>query len=178
MNRNGSFPQLRGGPPGVPQMPMPASLIGQGYAGDLLADLIQQKIGDRPWNWYQYEADFLPLVASVAAQTSTIQIESDSDFMALACVGIARQTAAPAAVVADRAFNIMMTARGGNNLFSSPTDFDMVVGTAQNPAWWGLPRLMASSTAMNVTLQNLIATNLNVRVGFWGIKIFEPGTSR
>lgn len=161
-----------GGPAGMPS----DSRTRQGMMGDVFASLLEKKIGNREWNWFEYQCTWETLLASAAGQVSTIQIESDSDFLAFACVGIARTVAG--ALLVDTSFLIQGRSTGsGNDLFQAPTDWAMVVGTAQNPAWWGMPRLMARSSTYTFSLQNLVATAFNVRLGFWGIKVYLPRSS-
>lgn len=173
-NGNGGGVQIptRGGRVPMPGMPEALTGMNQGSAGAMFAYVLEKKIGGRPWDWFQYSAQWLPLTAS-ATLVRTIQIDADADFLALACVGTARAVAAPAAQNTDRPFLISMRASGtGANVFDEATDFEMVVGTAQRPAWWGLPRLMALGSTYVLTLQNLAAADVNVRVGFWGIKVY------
>lgn len=153
---------------------MPDAMTGMQMGGPsaMYTALLEKRIAGRRWDWYQYSAQWLPLVASAPATPRTIQIDADADFLAIACVGTARATPAPAAQNADTPFLITMRNSAGGFVFDEATDWAMVVGTAQRPAWWGLPRLMALGSTYVITLQNLAAVDNNVRVAFWGIKVY------
>lgn len=177
---NGAGPTIptRSGRIPVPAMPEALTGMNQGSAGAMFAYLLEKKIGGRQWDWFQYSAQWLPLAIAAPATARTIQVDADADFLAIACVGIARAVASPAAQNADRPFLITMRQSGtGALVFDEATDFNMVVGNALQPAWWGLPRLMALGSTYVISLQNLdTATAWNVRVGFWGIKVYASST--
>lgn len=173
----GGYPQLGGAGAGVPALPFPASLTetNQGIVGALFAAMMDKKIGNRDWDWFLYEANpWLPLAAG-ATTPQTLQVDSDADFLAFACVGIARNPAT-AAQSTENPFLVSARSSGtGADLFSAAVDWNMIVGNANRPAWWGMPRLMARSSTYVFTLQNLDAANAwNVRLGFWGIKVYIP----
>lgn len=173
------FIQRGGAGAGVPDLPFPSALTetNQGLVGAMFAAMMEKKIGSRDWDWFQYSARWLPLAANAAGTPANLQVDSDADFLAFAAVGIARATASPAAQNTDRPFLISARSSGtGADLFDAAADFNMVIGTALQPAWWGMPRLMARSSTYVFTLQNLDAANaFNVRIGFWGIKVYIPG---
>lgn len=171
------FPQMPGARPGIPQLPFPAPAIAGG-TGELFAYLLEKRIGDRQWDWFMYSASWLPLAIAAPLTARSIQIDSDADFLALACTGVARAVASPAAQNADTPFLVTMRNSGtGADLFDAVQDWTQVVGTAQRPAWWGLPRLMPLGSTLVVSLQSLdAATAWNVRLGFWGIKVYASST--
>lgn len=173
MNGGVQVPTRSGGV-GVPPMPEALTGMNQGSAGAMFAALLQKRIGNRRWDWFGgYQAEWLPLAIGAPMTARNIQVDSDSDFLAIATVGIARAVASPAAMNADRPFLISMRQSGTGFVLFDSTDFNMMVGTAVQPAWWGLPRLMPLGSTFVVSLQNLdAATAWNVRVAFWGIKVY------
>lgn len=165
--------QMPGAARGVPVPPSPDALtqLREGIAGSMFAAVLTQQIGDRDWSWFMYQPTAWNTLGASATASNPMQIEADSDFLALAAVAMVRTAAG--AVVTDRSILVQAKNTGnGAYLWGEPTDFDMVFGTAQNPAYWGLPMLMARSSTFLFTLQNNIATAYVVRIGFWGIKVY------
>lgn len=115
--------------------------------------------------------DQLPLAAS-ASQSPQIQVPSTFDFVIFAASGTSRDTGT-GALQTDHPFTVQVNDAGSSdNLFDRAVDWDAIVGTAQNPAWWAFPRVIAASSTLTVTLTNLIATARNVRLSFWGVRIY------
>lgn len=150
----------------------------RGLVAPAYSALLEQKIRDpktgqmRATDFFIYSQNFLPL-AALATRSLDIQIQSDSDFLAVAAVAVVRTTAAGAAAIPDRRLTVLISDSGsGRNLFDRVQDFDDVFGTAQRPAWWPVPKLMRAAATISVQLTDLQNQANNVRVAFWGIKIF------
>lgn len=128
-----------------------------------------------PKDFFVYGVEFLPLGASATANQQ-FDVQSDSAFLILAGVGVVTDTAN---TVFSANVPQLVTIRdegSGRNVFNIAQHFGNVFGTAQLPAYWTYPKILKPKTTVDVELQNLEATARNVRIGFWGFKLFKgPG---
>jgi hypothetical protein len=121
---------------------------------------------------FNNSTDFLPLAAG-AAQTNTILISNDAAFVILEATMVLTDTTnlvffAQRPVMVD-----LFDSASGRKFSNTPVHADNWFGTAQLPALWKLPKVLAPNGAFNVTLTNLDPANArNVRVSFNGFKIF------
>lgn len=123
-------------------------------------------------DFFTYGTDFLPLLAS-ATTTQAIQINSDSAFMVLSATMVETQTD-NTTFMANRPLLVTLTTGGAAlSLSNQPIHADNWFGTAQEPKYWDVPKILLPNTTFNVQLQNLEATNRNVRVAFHGFKLFR-----
>lgn len=133
------------------------------------------------WNvektFFVYEQDFLPLGAS-ATTFGNIQIQQDSHFLAVA--GVALVTNTTDTTVINSESNATMSSKlvlitdvgPGMPLSNVPVPLENMFGTAQRPAVWPIPKLFRAGGTIGTQIQNLIATAHNVRISFWGIRIY------
>jgi hypothetical protein len=142
--------------------------------------LIQQ--GMYPW-WYPegakgmlvdyfvYGTDFTPLALSATA-TNNINIDGSSAFCVLSAVIVETDTT-NATFLAMQPLLAQLQDTGSNRTLSNtPIHASNWFGTAQEPKYWDVPKVLAPNATFNVTMQNLEATARNVRVAFHGFKIF------
>jgi hypothetical protein len=133
------------------------------------------------WNvkktFFIYEADFIPLALSATATINT-QIQNDSHFL---CIGGCKlQTDVGNAVVTDSPSTANATGilvqitdvAAGFPLSQVPVPLENIFGSAQLPAIWALPKLFRKGTTIATQVQNLIATARNLRISYWGIRIY------
>jgi hypothetical protein len=133
---------------------------------------IPPKFQHRLKDMFAYVADFLPLTASLT-QTQPISIQSDSDFVIVAGVAVVTDTANAVRITFVPQLVQLQDQGSGRNLFSSQTHFNNVFGTAEEPAYWPQPKVLIRGSTFAVQLQNLEATNRNVRIAFMGFKVFD-----
>ncbi|MGH7177673.1 MAG: hypothetical protein ACREJC_09860 [Tepidisphaeraceae bacterium] len=129
------------------------------------------RMRERARDFFAYTIDFIPL----AATTTTVQevnIQSDSDFIIGAAVAVVTDTANTTRLAFVPELVQLFSAASGRNLFSGATHFENVFGTAQEPAIWPIPKLLAAGSTFSAQLQNLEATARNVRLAFLGFKVF------
>lgn len=139
--------------------------------------------GNYPW-WYPdgakgkaidyfvYGTDFTPLVASVSTPNQ-IAINADSAFVILSATAVETDTG-NTVFLANRPLLVSLSDSGsGRFLSNTPIHMDNWFGTAQEPKYWDVPKIIAPNATFTVTVQNLEATNRNVRIAFHGIKIFS-----
>lgn len=123
-------------------------------------------------DFFTYGTDFTPLALS-ATTTRSIQINSDSAFMILSATLVETATD-DTTFLANRPLLVTLTTGGaGLSLSNTPIHADNWFGTAQEPKYWDVPKVLLPNTTFNVTLQNLEATARNVRVAFHGFKLFQ-----
>lgn len=123
-------------------------------------------------DFFTYGTDFLPLTASLTL-TQAIQINSDSAFMVLSATMVETQTD-NTTFMPNRPLLVTLTTGGAAlSLSNIPIHADNWFGTAQEPKYWDVPKILLPNTTFNVTIQNLEATNRNVRVAFHGFKLFR-----
>lgn len=123
-------------------------------------------------DYFVYGTDFEPLAAS-ATTTRAIQINSDSAFLVLSATMVETDTA-NTVFLANRPLLVSLSTGGAQlNLSNSPVHADNWLGTAEQPKYWDVPKILLPNTTFNVQLQNLEATDRNVRVAFHGFKLFR-----
>jgi hypothetical protein len=47
------------------------------------------------------------------------------------------------------------------------------MGTAQLPTYWPMPKIFRANSTISTTVQNLEATDRNVRIAYLGFKVFD-----
>lgn len=151
--------------------------------------LIQQmQLGTVPWwmpqiykqlialrqvdfDYFVYATDFTPLGIS-ATTSNNITISGDADFCILSAVLVETDTL-NTTFLANSPLLFMLTDTGsGRDLANTPIHADNWFGTAQEPKYWDVPKIIRRNSVFRVTAQNLEATARNVRVAFHGFKIF------
>ncbi len=123
-------------------------------------------------DYFVYATDFAPLLAS-ATTTQAIQINSDSAFLVLSAVMV--ETAIDNTTFFPNRPLLVQLSTGGAalNLANTPIHADNWFGTAQEPKYWDVPKILLPNTTFNTQLQNLEAVNRNVRVAYHGFKLFK-----
>lgn len=151
--------------------------------------LIQQlKEGQVPWwmpqvykqlialrqvdfDYFVYGTDFTPLALS-ATTSNNIAINGDADFCILSAVLVETATDNTTFLAASPLLFMLTDTGSGRDLANTPIHADNWFGTAQEPKYWDVPKILRRNSAFRVTAQNLEATARNVRVAFHGFKIF------
>lgn len=133
------------------------------------------------WNVYKtffiYELDFLPLGLN-ATTPGSVQIQADSHFLCVAGVALVTNTTNTTVINSESNASasgklITITDVGsGAPLNQTPVPLDNWFGTGQRPAVWPIPKLFRASGAINVVIQDIFAAAHNVRLSFWGIRIY------
>jgi hypothetical protein len=123
-------------------------------------------------DYFVYGTDFTPLALS-ATVANSIPINSDSAFYILS--GVLVETAQDnTTFMANRPLLAMLSEAGGaRNLANTPIHVNNWFGTAEEPKYWDIPKLLLPNSTFQVQLQNLEAVARNVRVAFHGFKIFN-----
>ncbi len=123
-------------------------------------------------DYFAYGVDFDQLGVS-ATTTRAIQINSDSAFMVLSATMVETATD-NTTFLANRPLLVTLTTGGaGLGLSNTPVHADNWFGTAEQPKYWDVPKILLPNTTFNVQLQNLEATARIVRVAFHGFKLFR-----
>lgn len=149
---------------------------------DGLAESMRQ--GRYPW-WFPdkakglaidyqvYGTDFLPLVAGLTTQ-NPINISGTAAFCVLSAVLIETATDNTSFLaLSPLLFRLRDT---GSNRELSNIAIHAVnwFGTAAQPKYWDVPKIIAPNSTFIVEAQNLeLATNRNVRVAFHGFNIYN-----
>ena len=133
------------------------------------------------WNvekrFFIYEQDFVPLGAS-ATTVGNIQIQADSHFLAVAGVALVTDVTNTTVLNSESNANssgilVLVTDVGsGMPLSTTGVPLESLFGTAQRPAVWPIPKLFRAAGNIATQVQNFIATARNVRLSYWGIRIF------
>lgn len=123
-------------------------------------------------DYFAYGTDFEPLVLS-ATTTRSIQINSDSAFMILSATMVETDTGNTVFFPNRPLLVSLATGGAALNLSNTPIHADNWFGTAEEPKYWDVPKVLLPNTTFNVTLQNLEAVSRNVRVAFHGFKLYQ-----
>lgn len=133
---------------------------------------LPQELWDKAKDQFAYTANFLPVAAGGALTVQT-NIQSDSAFIICSAVAVVTNTAETARQAFFSATVQIQDQTSGRNFFDQPTHFHNVFGTAEQPAWWQIPRLVYPASTLSTTIQNLDTVNArNARVLFLGFKVF------
>lgn len=123
-------------------------------------------------DYFAYGADWEPLNAS-ATTSRTIQINQDSAFMILSATLVETDTNNTTFLANRPLLATIGTGGAALDLANTAIHVDNWFGTAEEPKYWDVPKLLLPGTAFKVGLQNLEAVNRNVRVAFHGFKLFR-----
>ena len=185
----GSITRSRAAQPGVPQaQPL--------LAPNWFLGLVPRQFWNVYKTFYVYELDFANAVAGGAPQgnggaavaangtsNGTVQVEAGSHFLAIAGCAIVTTTdnltlvyGAGSTTPAQKLVQITDTG-SGQPLSNVPAPLDNFFGSGMLPAVWAIPKLFAAAGGIGVTVQNLAtATAHNVRLSFWGVRIYPNKT--
>lgn len=133
---------------------------------------LPRKLWRRAKDFFVYSAEFLPLVASTTGTFETA-IQADSDFL---CVMVTRVvTSADNATFLANVPELVQIfdAGSGRNLMDRAIHIDGLMGTAQLPSYWPMPKIFRANSTITTTVQNLEATDRNVRIAYLGFKVFD-----
>lgn len=134
--------------------------------------LLPQALWNNAKDFFGYGVNFVPLAASGTA-TQAIAIQSDSDFLCCALAGWVTTSADPSALVAVVPFLVNIFDNGsGRSLMNVPLHYHTIIGTAQLPSYLPFPKLIPRASTVDITLQNLVATEYHARISLLGFKIF------
>jgi hypothetical protein len=123
-------------------------------------------------DYFVYGTDFLPLAAS-ATTTQAIQINSDSAFLVLSATMVETDTGNTIFFANRPLLALLSTGGAALNLANQDIHVDNWFGTAEEPKYWDVPKILLPNTTFNTRLQNLEAVNRNVRVAYHGFKLFS-----
>jgi len=144
--------------------------------------LIPKKYWKRLKDFFSYNDDYTPLGAG-ATLPQSIQIQNDSDFLIMAGVFVMTTTDNTTTFFANAPVTVQITDSGsGRNIMNKATHINNLFGSATLPAIWPFPKLIPAGATLTTTLVNLDGANArNVRIAYWGFKIFafeesQPGT--
>lgn len=121
----------------------------------------------------------LTLAASAILQAQTFQIEQDSAYI---ICGINRfYTSSADAVIATNMAPVLCMIQdsgSGRNLMNRPVALDTIAGLAGGGPGgvimqYPFPKLIGPNSVVTVQLTNLLATAINVRITFWGYKVYR-----
>ncbi len=130
--------------------------------------------GDLDYDFFGYGISFTGTNVLPASQSLTlpININSDSAFMVLSVAAVVTQTDNTTFLLQRPVLVQLNEGGGARNLFNTQVHMDTIMGTAENPTYWDVPKLLLPNSTLNVALQNLSAVALNVHITFKGFKIF------
>lgn len=156
----------------MPPTRIPAGALLEAIRGGNYPFWFPEEAKDLALDYFAYGTDFEPLGAS-ATTTRQIQINSDSAFMVLSATMVETATD-NTTFLANRPLLVSLATGGAAlNLSNTPIHADNWFGTAEEPKYWDVPKVLLPNTSFNITLQNLEATARNVRVAFHGFKLFQ-----
>lgn len=131
---------------------------------------------NRAIDYFVYGTDFTPLAISATTQ-NPINIDGSSAFCILSAVKIETFVDNTTFMALSPLLCRLTDGGSGRLLSNQPVHIDNWFGTAQEPKYWDVPKILAPNTTLGVELQNQEAVARNVRLAFHGIKIFgfRPG---
>lgn len=122
-------------------------------------------------DYFVYGTDFTPLALSATA-VNNINISGDSAFCILSAVLVETDTANTLLLPFRPILVRLQDTGSGRYLSNHQVHADNWFGTAEEPKYWDVPKILAPNTTFNLEAQNLEATARNLRFDFHGFKIF------
>lgn len=151
---------------------VPASALLDAIRGGSYPFWFPQAARNLALDYFVYGTDFDQLGVS-ATVTRAIQINSDSAFLILSATMVETATD-NTTFLANRPLLVTLTTGGAAvSLSSTAIHADNWFGTAEQPKYWDVPKILLPNTTFNVQLQNLEATARIVRVAFHGFKLYQ-----
>lgn len=123
-------------------------------------------------DYFVYGTDFLPLASGATVQNN-ININGDSAFCILSAVLVETGTDNTTFLANAPLLFRMQDSGAGRYLSNIPIHASNWFGTAQEPKYWDVPKILSPNTTFAVEAQNLEAVARNIRVAFHGFKIFN-----
>lgn len=127
-------------------------------------------------DYYAHTIELLPLAASAAAQTATVQISDDGDFIVTE-ISVVVTAVDNTTFLPDGQWPIlvaMLDSGSGRALADKPMHLGNFAGTGRQPRKLDRPKFIERATALTGTFTNLAATNYNVRLTLHGVKLYGP----
>lgn len=135
--------------------------------------LIPKKYWKRIKDFFIYGVEFIPIVHATTL-TQPVTIQNDSDFLIMG--GVYVETTTDNVTTFFNPSPLMVTiadSGSGRQLMNIPVHINNLFGTAQLPAIWPFPKIIPAGATLNTTLTNQdTANDRNVRIAYWGFKIF------
>lgn len=123
-------------------------------------------------DYFTYGTNFTPLAAG-STTTNPINITNDSAFCILSAVLVETDTTNLVFLPQRPLLAKLQDSGAGRDLSNVATHVDNWFGTAEEPKYWDIPKILSPNTTFSVQMQNLDPANArNVRVNFHGFKIF------
>lgn len=116
-------------------------------------------------------------ISTGASGSGSFTVQTDSDFVIQQITGRAWVTTTEATVT-DPIATVQITDTGSQfNLFSAPTYWSMVFGTAQLPFILPVPRLVKANAKVNVTINVVLETTADneFQIAFIGHRLYSLG---
>ena len=139
--------------------------------------LVPRELWDRKKTPFIYEQDFIPLGATTTT-VGNIQIQADSHFLCIGAVHLITDVTnttvldSPSTANSTGILALITDVGSGMPLSQVPVPIESIFGTAQLPAIWAIPKLFPASGTIATQVQNLLATARNVRLSYWGVRIY------
>lgn len=134
---------------------------------------IPRKLWRKAKDFFIYSAEFLPLAAGGTLTVETA-IQSDSDFLAVAGCRVVSDTANTTFFATVPQLITIVDAGSGRQLMDRAQHIDNLLGTAQLPSYFPMPKIFRANGTISTTLQNLDGANArNVRISYLGFKVFD-----
>lgn len=155
-----------------PSTRLPAQALIEAIRGGAYPWWYPQGARGNALDYFAYGTNFAPLAAGATTQ-NPINIQNDSAFCILAAVMVETDTTNLIFLGQRPLLVDLFDSGAGRSLSSTPLHADNWFGTAQEPLYWPLPKILGPNSTFSVQLQNLDTVNArNVRVAFHGFKIF------
>lgn len=140
------------------------------------------RLGRFPWwypegaegltvDYYVYATDFTPLGAS-ATVANSITISGEAAFVVLAATMVETDTANTTFLPNMPLLVDLSDTGSGRHFSNTPVAASNWFGTAEEPKYWDVPRVIPPNSTFSVGVQNLEATARNVRVAFHGFRVY------
>ena len=133
------------------------------------------------WNvkkqFFIYAQEFLPINANATA-TGNVQVQNDSHFLCVGGTALVTDTLnttiinSPSNANASAKLLSITDVAAGFPVSQIAVPLESLFGTAMLPALWPIPKLFRKGTTIATQIQNVAGANHNVRLAYWGIRIY------
>jgi hypothetical protein len=128
-------------------------------------------------DFYVYSVSFQDLLSS-QTQTSSIQIEADSDFQIVKLTAKPFQNLSTVSAIEASPFTVLLTDTGsGRQLMNTAVSVPSLFGSGELPFILPDPKLLYARSVLAITVSNLDSVNnyAFLQLSFIGRKVFRQG---
>lgn len=137
--------------------------------------LLPRDMWGRTKDYFTYSRTFVGANALAAGATTglTFAINGDSDFLIVSSTRVVTLVDNTTFIAQAPILALITDSGSGRNLSDESVHIESYFGTAQEPKYWDMTKIIPRNSTVTITLQNLDLVNaFHIRLYFAGFKVF------